>query len=208
MRPCPSCRRAQLNPRWNSPTTGCPVGVGGSGGTRTRPGATPSVSASSARVPHPSTHSVATASTSQCRATRSGSVRRVRCHCQPTPFSARNPSSIHIRSPYQLCCTCRGARSVSADCTSPTARSHRRASASTVRYDRQSRRQRSTVVGMPRGTGASWGGRRTASQAPGGMGRRMNSFHSRPSTNQGMTTPRGSQSLRPSSGRPHAERDT
>lgn len=61
----------------------------------------------------PNTHSVATDNTNQCRATRFGSVRRVRCHCHPMPFSTRKPSSIHIRSPYQRCCTCCGAKSVS-----------------------------------------------------------------------------------------------
>ena len=44
---------------------------------------------------------LATASTSQCRATRAGSVRRERCHCQPTPLRARKPSSTHILKAYQ-----------------------------------------------------------------------------------------------------------
>ena len=56
----------------------------GAGGARSRAGGRPRSCASSTRVPCASAHRLATASTSQCRATRAGSVRRERCHCQPT----------------------------------------------------------------------------------------------------------------------------
>ncbi len=47
----------------------------------------------------PRTQRVATASTSQWRATRSGSVRRVRSQCQPPDFRARKPNSIRGPQP-------------------------------------------------------------------------------------------------------------
>ncbi|HEU5430864.1 MAG TPA: hypothetical protein VFU81_04325 [Thermomicrobiales bacterium] len=55
---------------------------------------------------------MAIARTNQWRAMRTGSVRRVRSHCQPRLLMARKPNSIQTRSPYQLPSTAAGARSV------------------------------------------------------------------------------------------------
>ena len=44
---------------------------------------------------------VAIATPSHRRSARSGSVMRVRCHCQPARFVILNPCSIQARIPYQ-----------------------------------------------------------------------------------------------------------
>ena len=68
-------------------------------------------SASSASPPTTSTYRVATASTSHNRSTRSGSVIRVACHCQPPRFNSLNPPSIHDLIPYYSPSAWSGSRS-------------------------------------------------------------------------------------------------
>ena len=95
-----NCQRMRLSPKLNTLTVrGDGVGLG-AGGVRRWADARPSRSASSTRVPVATTQSVATARTSQCRATRAGAVRRVRSQCQPIRLSARKPSSIQVRRAY------------------------------------------------------------------------------------------------------------
>ena len=69
-------------------------------------------SSSSASPPTASTYRVATASTSHNRSTRSGSVIRVACHCQPPLLSSLNPPSIHDLIPYHSPSAWSGSRSV------------------------------------------------------------------------------------------------
>jgi len=67
------------------------------GGVRTRPGARPRRCASSTRVPW--------ARPSQCRSTRAGSRRRVRCHCH----QARTRRRRDAKQPLMSSCTPQGA---------------------------------------------------------------------------------------------------
>src|SRR5205085_658685 len=55
---------------------------------------------------------VATATASQRRAARSGSVMRVRCHCQPARLISLKLCSIQVRRPYQATSHAAGGRSV------------------------------------------------------------------------------------------------
>ena len=103
---------SQATPRANRLTRRARRG-GGVRVRRSRPGGQPRQSASSKRVPTATLSKVATASTNQCRATRPGSVRRVRCQSQPKDLRARKLNSIQTRKPYQLTPICWGARSVS-----------------------------------------------------------------------------------------------
>ena len=52
------------------------------------------------------------------QAARSGSVMRVRCHCQPPRLVTLNPCSIHARSPYQPASATSGGKSVRSSHTS------------------------------------------------------------------------------------------
>jgi hypothetical protein len=103
---------SQATPRANTLTRRARRG-GGVRVRRSRPGGHPCQSASSNRVPTARLSKVATVSTNQCRATRAGSVRRVRYQSQPKDLRARKLSSIQTRKPYQLTLICCGARSVS-----------------------------------------------------------------------------------------------